>query len=149
MKLGKLFLLTFFLLMYSGCGITGVKPNGFAEYQSWFSGDHKSISAGGIVFKVQKFKPRPQAPVNFWKEAVLDQMTASGYVFVDSAGIKDSKNQGAWVEFAVPIGQKDYSYLVAVFTRGEKITLVETAGEVSVFQKKKSEILEAIAKIKI
>ncbi|MBC7794966.1 MAG: hypothetical protein H7Z43_14770, partial [Clostridia bacterium] len=44
-------------------------------------------------------------------------------------------------------GQRDYTYLIAVFKKGKHLVLVESSGEVATFEKQRPAVMDAIAKL--
>ena len=121
-------------------------PAGFAPYTQ--SGEIKAVSPEGVVYRVRSVDNKPFAELTFWKEALKKRMLDAGYIFLTEAPIEADAQEGYLLELTAPYGQQDYTYLVAVFVRGNKITIAETAGEVSDLAARRDAVLEAIQNLK-
>ena len=134
-------LLLFAALLTPHCGrqFTAVKPEGFAAYPDGRA--FRAVSHDRIVYRVRTLKNEPCAAFAFWKEALPKRMADAGYRIIADSTITISNKKALLLEMAAPVGQSDYSYVVAMAVNGKKILIAEA------FQKKKSAILKAIAAI--
>jgi hypothetical protein len=122
-------------------------PSGFAAYESRCT--FKAVSPDGVIFRVRSVKNKPKAQLPFWNEAVITRMKNAGYTLVDTSSISVQGHQTSITELAAPLGTEDHSYLIAVIYGPKRLTIVEAACEVSKFQKRKPDIIEAIKKIRL
>ncbi len=77
------------------------------------------------------------------------RMLDAGYIFLNEAPIEADAQEGYLLELTAPYGQRDYTYLMAVFVRGKKIIIAEAVGEVSDLAARRAAILEAIQNLKL
>jgi hypothetical protein len=117
-------------------------PTGFARYSD--SREFKAVSPEGVVFRVRSEENKPFAELSFWKEALKKRMLDAGYIFLREAPIAADGQQGYLLELTAPLGEKDCTYLTAVFVRGKKIVIAEAAGEVTDLDSRRDAILAAI-----
>jgi hypothetical protein len=105
------------------------------------------MSPEGITWRISAEEHKPKADLAFWKPALRKRMTEAGYRIVDSLSFEASGQKGWALELAAPLGQSDYSYLVAIIPCDKDLILVESSGTVADFAKRKSEILATLANI--
>ncbi len=132
------------------CGCTGFDagvPEGFAAFDDW--SQTRGVSAEGVVFRVRSEDNEPRAELAFWREALKKRMVDAGYALVSESEVKAGSATGYFLELAAPVGQEDYTYGVALFTRGKKLVLVESAGEVTRYARHRQAIMAAIAGLEL
>jgi len=135
-------------LIYSGCAsFHATPPKEFAPYKG--KNTYRAVSPEGVNFRVRTEENKPFAELSFWKEAMQNRMIDAGYTFVDSSNININEKAGFMLELAAPLGPEDYSYLISIVLKGKEIIIIEAAGEVNKFQKRKPDIIEAIKKIEL
>ncbi len=120
-------------------------PEGFSAWKK--ARRYRAASPDRVLFRVRTVKQKPKAELDFWREAVANRMTDAGYRVVDQSSIEAGGTEGAMLELAAPLGNQDWSYLLAMFPRGRKMVLVEAAGEVSDFAARREAIVEAIGRV--
>jgi hypothetical protein len=125
------------MMLFSCAHFTAHSPSGFAAYKSRCT--FKAVSPDGVIYRVRSVENKPKAQLPFWNEAVITRMKNAGYTLVDTSLIIVQRHDAFISELAAPLGTEDHSYL----------TIVEAACEVSKFQKRKPEIIEAIKKIRL
>ncbi len=136
------------LLVFALAGCTPFQasaPDGFAPFDDW--GEFRAVSPEGVTFRVRAEDNEPEADLEFWAEALKNRMDNAGYVFVDDGEVSAGSTKGYRLELAAPFGQEDYSYLIAIFVKGSKIVIVESAGEVTRFAERRAAVDAAIASI--
>ena len=148
--LKKISLFLFFTLFQIGC-ITGLPksevPRGFASYPD--TKEFKAVSPDGVMYRIRTEKNEPFADLSFWKKAMKKRMLDAGYNFVGESEITAQNREGYLIELTAPLGNKDYSYLIAIFLGEQKnIVIVESCGEISRFKIKRDDIIVAIKGIK-
>lgn len=122
-------------------------PEGFAAYEE--NGEFRAVSPEGITFRVRSEDNEPPADLEFWSEALKNRMSDAGYVVVSDGSVDAKNSSGYRLELAAPIGELDYSYLVAIFVHGDDIVVVESAGEVRQFAAKRAAIEAALADLSL
>ncbi len=134
-----------FALIFSSCAFKAVSPVGFAQYRG--KRIHRSVHHDGITYRVKHVRNKPYAKLEFWKEALHTRMSDAGYTFIDTSTVIAGSDTGAILELAAPLGNEDYSYVIALFQKKKRIVIVESSGEVIRFQKEKHNILQAIRRL--
>ena len=120
-------------------------PEGFAAFDDW--SQFRAVSADGVMYMVRAEDNDPEAKLDFWKEALKNRMKDAGYTFVAEEDL-EGKLPGYLIELAAPVGEQDYSYLVAIFVRGGDIIVAEASGEVTHFAGRRGAVVAALGKIK-
>lgn len=116
-----------------------VTPEGFS---SWRKGARfRAASPDGVLYRVRSVKHKPEADLAFWKEAVRERMIAAGYKAVAEQDLEG----GVRMEFASPLGQEDWTYVLAFFLDGKKLVVAEAAGEVVRFDGRRAAVEAAMA----
>ncbi len=122
---------------------SGARPSAPAGFSAWKKASRfRAASPDGVLFRVRSMKHKPKADLAFWKEAVRERMVAAGYRVVSEEDVP----AGARIEVVSPLGQEDWTYVIAFFPAGNKLLIAEAAGEVSAFEARRAEILDALNK---
>lgn len=129
-------------------GVTVPVPDGFARYDNK-SRPFRAVSPDGVLFQVRAAEHKPEATLDFWREALKKRMADAGYTFIADAEVSAGGVKGYLIELAAPMGTEDSSYWVAVFPDGARLILVEAAGEAGLFQARSAAIRAAIGGMKI
>jgi hypothetical protein len=141
------FLLTTMVLVVA-CGATRPDPPpGFAPYEG--ADSFRAVSADGVVYRVRTEPNEPRAELPFWKEALKRRMTNAGYHFVSESDLSTSGGIVYLLDLGAPLGAQDYGYLVAIFVRGERLVIIESAGEAARFRARREAVLGAIEKMRV
>lgn len=131
------------------CGPDAEAPAGFATYRA--PGPLRAVSPEGIVYRVRTEANEPRADLAFWREALRQRMLDAGYRLVGEedirAGTAESGLDGGVLELAAPVGERDVSYLIALFVDGDELILAEAAGEVLAFRERREAVLAAVRSI--
>jgi hypothetical protein len=140
------FLIVVAVLMVSGCKtIPANAPSGFAAYQG--ENPFRAVSPDGVMYRVRTTENKPSADLSFWKTALKKHMTDSGYHFISESDVSADTLSGYQLELTAPMGDKDYTYLIALFVKGDTLIIAEASGEISSFKKLQTSIDAAIKKI--
>lgn len=141
------FLMFVTVLMVSGCKtLPANAPEGFAAYQG--ENPFRAVSPDGVMYRVRTAENKPFAELSFWKTALKKHMTDSGYRFISDSEVAADNLTGYQLELSAPVGDKDYTYLIALFVKRDTLIIAEASGEISSFKKLQASIIEAIKKIK-
>lgn len=141
-------LLLLFALTCGACtSFKAAPPKGFAVYED--GDDYRAVSTDGVVFRVRSVDNDPKAGLTFWSEALARRMSEAGYIKVSEQPVKARGVDGQLLELAAPLGNRDYTFAVAVFVAGDDVVLVETAGEVAHFAAKREDIIAAIGNLEL
>ena len=77
------------------------------------------------------------------------RMAAAGYTLLSEGDISASGHPGVLLELGAANGEKDQTYLVAVFVSGRTLIIAEATAESSRMRARKEAILTAISGMKI
>lgn len=143
------YMLVFSVLLISACVQTKVVqhpvPDGFARYEK--EKGYKAVSPEGVVYRVRYEENKPYAELSFWKEALKKRMLDAGYIFLSESDIKAGEDKGYLLELTAPMGEQDFTYLIAVFVKKKEIMIAEAAGEVLLLSKHRKSIVAAIERL--
>lgn len=107
---------------------TAVAPEGFAQYRGGWR--FQAISPEGVGFRVRSERHKPQASLDFWREALRERMESAGYTLVSEQDVVAADGSpGVLFDMGAANGPKDLTYLVAIFDGGGRLVVVEAAGE--------------------
>ncbi len=138
------------ILLTTGCKTTvaprGAVPEGFALYDT--REIVKAVSPDGVMFRIRAEKNEPEADLPFWSEALKIRMLNAGYRFLKESDVMAGNHRGYLLELAAPLGVKDYSYLIALFLNDrDQLLIVESVGEVTLFNTRREDIVAAIKQL--
>jgi hypothetical protein len=123
-------------------GLAIQAPSGFSEWRK--SRSYRAVSPDGVLFRARTVKHDPRADATFWQEAVRERMKAAGYRVVADEAREIGGLPGVVLELQAPLGEEDWTYLIAFVPDGRKIQIVEAAGVVTRFEDRRAAIVEAI-----
>ncbi len=153
MKSIKLFgILLAALILVSCASFRAVPPENFATYRESKeekSVKFKAISPDGVLYRVSEYEQESEAAVEFWGEALLLKMKNSNYKQQETLTLTIDQQPAAAYVFSFANRAGVDFYLVAAVQSKGKVFVVEAAGKEEKFNARKSEILEAIGKIKL
>jgi hypothetical protein len=126
------------LILVSCSEFTIEKPEGFAEVvvDYYDRGEilFKAISPEGLLFKVKKVENYPRMQLEFWGEALSNQLQKEGYTLIgEEQRFRAGKNEGVYFKWGVPYGNDSYIYLTSLLVYDDEILITEAAGEQSLF----------------
>ena len=146
-KLFAFTLLCVATLVFAGCQtLPSNAPADFAAYKG--EKPFRAVSPDGVMYRVRSTENKPFAELSFWKTALKKHMIDSGYHFTGESDISAENLPGYLLELSAPAGDRDYTYLIALFVKGDTLLIAEASGEISRFKKHQAGIMEAIMKIK-
>jgi len=119
-------------------GLPRLEVEGFANYK--LKRESRATSPDGVVVRSRAVKHKPRAELAYWTEAVQTHLMAHGYVL-----LADEELPGArWLEWAIPVGQEDHTYVVTVKPDGRRLELVEAAGPSEAFMARRDAVLAGV-----
>ncbi|GMV17783.1 MAG: hypothetical protein HS104_26580 [Polyangiaceae bacterium] len=144
--------LTASLLLGSGCsrGFDIKTPDGFAELEGGEDYRYRATSADGVVLAVRREANEPRANLEFWTDAIGNELSQRGYGSPKAEKVK-SKNgtPGQRLEYRTSRNGRPNVLWVTVFVAGSRVVVVETGGDADHFRKVEKEISAAIAGVEI
>lgn len=133
-------------MVLSGCAVfEGAHPRGFAPWNDNDGRNYTAASPDGVVWKIRSEPHDPVADLDFWKRALHDRLGGGGYRIVDSMSFAMDGRPA----YALESGMDDKSWLIAIAPLEKRIVVVEVAGSLEAYQKRRSEILAALPSIKL
>lgn len=113
--------------------------DGFAVYRE--KKEFRAASPEGVVVRTRAVKHKPRADVAFWTEAVQSHLVAHGYRLV-----RDEEVSGArWLEWVVPVGEEDHTYVTVLRPAGGRIDVVEAAGIAETWEARRDAVRAGVA----
>ena len=129
-------------------GITVASPPaGFSAFRN--ARRYRAASPDGVLFVARTVKHDPRADAAFWQEAVRERARAAGYRIVADDVITVGGVKGVRLELQAPLGEEDWTYLIAFFPNGRKVAIVEAAGPVARFEERRAALLAAIEALRL
>lgn len=130
--------------LFSCCPFTATIPLGFASYR----GMHvkRSVSSNGVFFRVRHIPNKPYAEFDFWREALPKRMRDAGYRIVKDTVLTVDTRKSLLLEMITPLGAYDYTYMVMMSVKKNKILIAEAAGTVDEFRKQREVISASLQK---
>jgi hypothetical protein len=123
-------------------------PEGFARQRTW--GEYHAISPEGLRFSVRTVKNYPRKELAFWKDVLKAHLEEEGYTPLgEGEPFRAGDVDGTVYEWAVPLGQDDYVYLVAVMPAGRRIIIAEAAGEHTLFARYRQALYECLQTVSL
>jgi hypothetical protein len=130
------------LAFFAGCGFN--PPRGFGEATR---GRHdRALSPDGVVYTERTLRNDPKADLEFWSKAARSRLEQGGYRVTGDSAVPVHGEPGRLLRLAAPLGERDYTYWIALSVKGRRIRLIEAAGETKAFRAREAEILAAITR---
>ena len=120
-----------------------IHPEGFAVYEN-NANNAKAVSPERIMYRVRAHDNEDKAELAFWTTALKTHMQDSGYLQLAESAINAGPVPGYLLTLASPLGAKDYTYVIAIFTYKDKLLVFEAAGETKYFDNHKDNIIKTI-----
>jgi hypothetical protein len=123
------------------------QPEGFAEIKG---GDrYRAISPEGMLLGVRTVKNYPKKDLDFWAEALRNQLEKEGYKLISGdETFQVGERKGVLYEWGVPLGNESYIYLTAIVVMENRIAIAEAGGEHTVYRRYKNAILKSLETLK-
>lgn len=120
------------------------KPEGFAAYQKQRS-QFRAISPKGVRFMVKEIRNDPKGNLATWTDIIESHLMNLGYHGIQKQEIKTKQGtKGSLIVSHYNLHNRQYTYLLALFVKEDKIILIQTAGEAKEHQNHSLNIIEAI-----
>ena len=129
----------------SGASVSA--PAGFAVYPR--SRRFQAISPDDVAFRVRRAKNKPEADLDYWREALRNRMKNAGYTVLAESDVSASGTPGVLLELGAANGERDQTYLVSVFVSGRRLIIAEATGEAVRFRARRDAVVAAIEEMRI
>ena len=114
-------------------------PEGFSVYRR--SVHFRAVSPEGVRIRVRLLKPEPEMDIGFWQTAVIEHLKDAGYEPRGEARRLGSAGEGGFAAmWLLPYGGEEFVYDTAFIPRGGKIMIVESAGQLQQYDRRRGEI---------
>jgi hypothetical protein len=112
-------------------------PEDFAELDSGDDFDYRATNASGVVIGVRVEKNDPKGSLDFWVAALDQKLAKTGYVKTSAKAEKVAAHtlDGARLKYERSQNGRPHAYWLTVFVDGDKLVLVEAAGDTAFFGK--------------
>jgi len=139
-------------LLVGGCAHTMTAPPNFVAVDKADLGiyDYRAVSADGAVLALRSVRNRKEGTLEFWTQAVINQLTAGqGYKLAESESVKsDARADGRLLKLTAQRSGATFRYLVAIFISGDDILIAEAGGKEDVLKPRMQEIRGALLSAK-
>ena len=110
----------------------------------------RGISADGVMVALSRQENPPNGTLAFWTEAVTNQMVSGrGYKAAGSEPIASAENvPGRLLTFTTEKQGAAFTYMAAVFVKGNDILIAEAGGRTDVVEPKLADIQKAFRSVK-
>ena len=144
-----LFAVSWALLIVGGCTTFQIQdPQGFAVEQT--EGVYRAVSPEGVQMRIRTDDAVPKQSAEFWHEAMIHQLTKKGYQPLSFHESFEIDGYTGWIiEWGVPYGEKDYIYMTAFVPYGEKVLIVEAAGEHTLYSLHREALYESVKSLQL
>lgn len=135
----------------TGCANTARldTPAGFATLESSDAFTYRASSAKGVVLATRTEKNELKANTDFWTESIDQKLVHAGYIKKSEKTVEARGIEGKQLRYSVDRGGREHSYWVTVFLKGDRVVLVEAAGDAQPFAKAEPEVERAIGTLRI
>lgn len=118
-------------------GAPDTAPEGFSLYRR--SRDFMAISPEGIRIASRRIQPEPEMPVLFWEKAVGNHLLDRGYEARGATRIFEG-DAGFSMMWLLPYAGEEYIYSFAVITRGKQLQIIESAGPLEAYDRRRASL---------
>lgn len=114
-------------------------PEGFAPFRK--AGRFQAISADNVMYRVRSVRHKPEAELDFWKEALKTRMVEAGYKVLSE---DTSPNKTYVLEVGAANGPKDQTYLIGLKVEDWHLIIAEATGEAETFRAHRAAIVTSM-----
>jgi hypothetical protein len=136
----------------SGCarGFDIKTPDGFAELDSSDDYGYRATTAEGVVLGVRREDNDPKGGLDFWASAIENELRTRGYGSVSLEPI-ESKNgtPGKRLTAHITKDGRPHVLWVAVFVTDNRVLIVETGGDETLFEHVEPKVAAALASFEV
>lgn len=123
------------MTLMTGCASTAKldTPAGFATLDTDDAFAYRALSAKGVVVATRTEKNDLKANVEFWSESIDLKLSKAGYHKTTEQNVKARGLEGRQLRYTVERNGREHRYWVTVFLKGNRVVLVEAAGDAQHF----------------
>jgi hypothetical protein len=126
-----------------------VPPPGFAAVGAGDEYSYRATSAQGVVVAARVESNKPAANVDFWARAIDLRLKRDGYTFESDRAVKSAQGlDGKQLRYTRTDAGRTYRYWLSVFVAGDRVYVVEAAGDKEDFDASESAIERALLSLK-
>ncbi len=124
-------------------------PSGFATLEPDDAFAYRALSAKGVVVATRTEKNELKGNAEFWSETIDLKLSRAGYIKLTEKNVKSlSGLEGRQMRYSVSRNGREHRYWVTVFLKGDRVVLVEAAGDVQHFGPLEATVDRAIATLR-
>jgi len=143
-----LVLIVFCMFLVSCSNLRIERPDGFADFKE--RNLYRAVSPEGMLFGVRTVDNYPRKNLDFWAEALKNQLKKEGYRLVrEGEPFSAGQHNGMLFEWGVPYANESYIYLTAVLVSGNRIAIAEAGGEHTVYQKHRDALIASLQSLNL
>ena len=140
---------TVWLALFPGCAMhtMDIPANFVAVDKSALDGyDVRAVSADGVAVGLRSQSNPKNGSVEFWAEAIQNELTASkGYKLEKEEPLTSASGaSGKLLVFSAQQSGADFTYMLAVFVRGDAILIAEAGGKADAVKPKMDALKAAL-----
>ncbi len=124
-------------------------PGGFATLGKDTTYAYRATSARGVVLATRTEKNDLHGNTEFWAESIDLKLSRAGYVKRSESTVRARGLEGRQLRYTLERNAREQRYWVTVFVSGEKVVVVEAAGDAVHFAQAEPTVERAIASLKI
>ncbi len=142
------------LVLLSACGGHAFElraPTDFVEFKESPPFAWRATSANGAVLAVREEENPRGGTVSYWVDTLTRMLRDdNGYALTETVDVTAATGQtGKQLRFSRDARSKTYVFWVTVFTKEDKVIVIEAGGEREIFTPQQAAIEEAIRSIRI
>jgi hypothetical protein len=133
---------------WAGCMLHSMDlPPDFVSVDKGYLGPYvvRAVAADGVMVAL-RVEPNPErGTLAFWTEAITNQMAGQGYKAAKCEDVTAATGEaGRLLTFSVQKQGVAFSYILAVFVKGNDILIAEAGGKAATVEPKLAEIKKAL-----
>ena len=132
-------------ILLPGCATHMDVAEGFVRLDDPGFYDVKAISADGVSVAARRVSVPGDSTLEFWAQAVGNELTAQGYAPQPAEAItSDAGQPGKLLWFSREIQGRAYTYATALYVRGSRLLLAEAGGPADAFEQHEPAIRQSL-----
>jgi len=137
--------------MLAGC-VRGLElPPNFVAMEKADLGhyDFRAVSADGVVLALSVRDNPKKGTLEFWSEAIRNELTDRGYSLVKTEAVESSSNvPGTMLTMEEDLRGQKFTYVLAVFVKSREVLIAEAGGKADLVRLRMTEITKSLLSAK-
>jgi hypothetical protein len=145
----RLLTLSAVLLTFAGCQTQMEVPEGFVRLEQPGRYDVKAISPDGVSVSARRIDVPDDSTLDFWVEAVGNELTAGGYTHIQNEDVTDAAGHpGRLLWFDRELEGRRYTYVTGLYTLSNRLLVAEAGGPADAFETRRKAIRESLLSVR-